>query len=320
VTTVFVTGAEGFIGSRLCERLRTAGHRVIGGIRGSGGELGASHSCVRIDIGGFRHWGAALEGVDVVVHLAARAHRIGRREGSRLDEFRRINVDATAELFRACSHAAVRRFLFVSSIGVHGASTDSRPFREADPANPTEPYAQSKWEAEQALHALAAEEGPELVIVRPALVYGPGAKGNFRRLMRLIGSGWPLPFASIRARRNYLGLDNLCALLELCALDARAAGETFVAADPWSVDLPTLLRTLAQSMGLRLRLWPAPPFLLRAGGRLLGLSAELARLTSPLEIDSGKARGLLQWRPEATFLEGIDQMARSFLDARGSCS
>jgi nucleoside-diphosphate-sugar epimerase len=321
VTTVLVTGAGGFIGSRLCGRLRAAGHRVIGGVRGPGQAPVAAGSCVRIDdIAGFKEWRAALAGVDAVVHLAARAHCVRRGEAARMDEFRRINVAASTELFRASRDCGVRRFLFVSSIGVHGARTDTQPFRETDPLRPTEPYTQSKAEAEHALRALAAEGGSELVIVRPALVYGPGAKGNFLRLMRLVAAGWPLPFASIGARRNYLGLDNLCALLELCALDARAAGETFVAADPWSVDLPTVLRILAESMGRQLRLWPVHPALLRATGRLVGLSAEVARLTSSLEVDSGKACGLLQWRPGVAFREEMDNMVRAFVDARGRCS
>jgi len=211
----------------------------------------------------------------------------------------------------------VRRFLFVSSIGVYGAKTDGRPFRETDPLNPTEPYAQSKLEAEQALRALTAETEMELTVVRPGLVYGPGAKGNFLRLMRLVSAGWPLPFGSVSARRNYLGLDNLCALLELCAFDPRAAGEVFVAADPWSVDLPTLLLTLGESMGRRVRLWSIRPAVLRTTGGLLGLSAEIARLTSSLEIDCGKACRLLQWQAAVAFREEMDRMVKAFVHGQG---
>ncbi len=253
----------------------------------------------------------------MVVHLAARAHCVQRSEASRIDEFRRVNVAASTELFRASREVGVRRFLFVSSIGVHGATTGARPFRETDPENPSEPYAQSKLEAEQALRALAAGAETQLTVVRPGLVYGPGAKGNFLRLMRLVRAGWPLPFGSVGARRNYLGLDNLCALLELCASDPRAAGETFVAADPWSVDLPTVLRTLGESMGRRVRLWSVQPAVLRAAGKVFGLSAEVARLTSSLEIDSGKACRLLQWQPGVAFGEEMDRMARAYVHERG---
>lgn len=317
VATVFVSGAGGFVGSRLCQRLRTSGQRVISGIRGPAAAGAAGGSCVQIDdIAGFKNWRATLRGVEVVVHLAGRAHCLRRSEARLIEEFRRVNVAASTELFCASRDAGVRRFVFASSIGVHGTRTDTRPFRETESVNPTEPYAQSKWEAEEALRALAAYDGPELVIVRPALVYGPGAKGNFLRLMRLVDSGWPLPFANVSARRNYLGLDNLCHLLELCAFDSRSAGETFVAADPWAVDLPTLLRSLAKSMGRQVRLWPVSPSTLHTVGKLLSLSAEVRRLTSSLEIDSGKACGLLQWRPSVTFHEEIENMVRSFVDAR----
>lgn len=319
--TVFISGAGGFVGSRLSQRLRTAGQRVVRGIRGPAGAGAASDSYVQIDdIAGFRNWRAALRGVEVVVHLAARAHCLRRREARLIEEFRRINVTASTELFCASRDAGVRRFVYASSIGVHGTRTDTRPFSETEPVNPEEPYAQSKWEAEEALRALAAHDGPELVVVRPAVVYGPGAKGNFLRLMQLVGSGWPLPFASVSARRNYLGLDNLCNLLELCAFDPRSAGETFVAADPLPVDLPTLLRSLAKSMGRQARLWPVRPSTLYTVGKLMGLSGEVRRLTSSLEIDSGKARRLLQWRASVTFNEEIDNMVRSFVGARGGRS
>jgi nucleoside-diphosphate-sugar epimerase len=122
---------------------------------------------------------------------------------------------------------------------------------------------------------------------------------------------------AVTARRNYLGLDNLCALLELCAFDPRAAGETFVAADPWSVDLPTVLRTLGESMGRRVRLWSVQPSVLRAAGNVLGLSAEVARLTSSLEIDSSKACRLLQWQPAVAFREEMDRMVGAYVAGRG---
>jgi nucleoside-diphosphate-sugar epimerase len=318
MATVFVSGAGGFVGARLCQWLRTSGQRVIAGIRGPAGAGIAADSCVPIyDIGGFKQWRTVLRGVEVVVHLAARAHRLWRSEARLIEEFRRVNVAASTELFCASRDAGVQRFVFASSIGVHGTRTDTRPFSETEPVNPTEPYAQSKWEAEEALRALAAHDGPELVVVRPALVYGPGAKGNFLRLMRLVDSGWPLPLASVSARRNYLGLDNLCHLLELCAFDSHSAGETFVAADPWSVDLPTLLSSLANSMGRQVRLWPVRPSSLHTVGKLLGFTAEVRRLTSSLEIDSGKACRVLHWRPRVTFHEEIDNMVRSFVNASG---
>ncbi len=313
---MLITGADGFVGSRLCEKLTASGHSVIRAIRGAD-RVRTDGKCLSVgDIERFSGWRAALRDVDVVIHLAARAHRTERAAASALQEFRRVNVEATTNVFRGARDAGVGRFVFTSSIGVHGTSSDGRPIREVSRADPAEPYARSKWEAEQALRALAGPKEPRLVVVRPALVYGAGAKGNFLRLMRVVASGWPLPLGRIEARRNYLGLGNFCALLELCAFAPCAAGETFVAADPWSVDLPALLTRIAGSMGRRARLWSLPPALLRGFGRLVGRSVEVARLTSSLEVDSSKARRLLDWRTVTSFDEEIDRMVRAFVDGR----
>lgn len=313
---VLVTGASGFIGRQLCATLRTFDHQVVGLARSvAEARRSGGVTLERIeDIARVTDWARLVSGFDVVIHLAARAHRVGRSEARQIEEFRRVNVTPTLRLFRACSGVGVRRFVLISSIGVHGIRSEGQPISETDRVNPQEPYARSKWEAEGGIRALAASSRSEIVIVRPALVYGPGAKGNFYRLMQLVSSGYPLPFAGIKARRNYLGLQNLCMLLERCAFDARAAGQTFVAADPWSVELPTLLELLARPMGRKIRLWRVAPTILTAIGTLTGRAAEVSRLTSSLEVDSAKAMSLLDWSPKVSLESEVGNMVACFMN------
>lgn len=316
---ILITGASGFIGSKLCEKFGESGHHVVGVIRNSRDIVRGTASCEIVeDITGIDDWGRLVTDVDVVIHLAARAHRVREREARQLGEFRRVNVVPTVALYRACRETGVRRFVLLSSIGVHGVKSGARAVRETDAVSPKEPYAQSKWEAEQAVRSMEDAAGTETVILRPALVYGPGAKGNFRRLMQLVATGLPLPFGSVAARRSYLGLENLCSLLERCAFDARAAGETFAAAEPWAIELSTLLRIMARSMGRNVHLVRVHPIVLSGLGALVGRSAEVARLTAPFEIDSGKARGLLNWQPKVTFEEEMDNMVMAFMEGRRS--
>jgi nucleoside-diphosphate-sugar epimerase len=300
---IAVTGAHGFIGTQLCRTLQAEGHEVRPIGRSASDDESAS-----VD------WATPLRSSDAIIHLAARAHVTNERAADPLAEFRKVNVELTRRLAQAAVEAGVGRFVFVSSIGVLGTATRDRPFSETSPVAPQEPYALSKLEAETLLRDVESQGGPEVVIVRPTLVYGPHAKGNLLRLMRLTRTGLPLPFGSVRNARSYVGLRNLCDLLSLCAITPGARGGTFLAADEGTLSTPELLTLMAEAMGRPARLVRCPLSILAAATRLVGLHNEFLRLTGDLRVDAGHARKVLQWRPRQNVQTGIGEMARCFLE------
>jgi UDP-glucose 4-epimerase len=238
MTKVFVTGADGFVGRAVCRRLLGTGHLVRAGLWSGAlwpalqaATPGLSESAVIGDLGANPNFNGALENVAVVVHLAARVHIVHDGTVDPLKEYRRVNVDGTEALACAAAKQGVRRMVFVSTVKVNGESTSGRPFTEGDPPDPQDPYAVSKWEAEEALRSVAVKTGLEVVIVRPPLVYGPGVRANFLRLMRLVERGIPLPLPDTKNRRSLIGVENLADFLALCASHPGAANETFMVSD-----------------------------------------------------------------------------------------
>jgi nucleoside-diphosphate-sugar epimerase len=299
---VFVTGVDGFIGARLAAVLTNRGHTVRGVGRKDTGDIGPQ-----------TEWAPLLKGSDAVIHLANRAHVTNEASSNPLQEFRRVNVLGTLRLAEIAQREAVRRFVFVSSIGVNGVQTAGVSFTEKDRPNPTEPYAISKLEAEEGLKSLAFQSKFELVIVRPPLVYGPNVKGNFRRLLRLVDKSVPLPLGSLRNLRSFVGVDNLAELLAVCAEHPTAAGELFLAADGHDVSTLELLDTIARAMRRRLRSFRFPLRGLRMMAALAGFEKELDRLTGSLQVDASRAATHLNWRAMKTFDAGIEEMVDSYL-------
>ncbi len=255
------------------------------------------------------HWTSALEGISVVVHVAARAHISQKVSGDPLAEYRRVNVEGTLNLARQAATAGVKRFVFISSIGVNG-NISVRPFTAGDVPHPVEPYAQSKWEAEQGLWRIQQETGMELVIIRPPLVYGPEAPGNFGSLVRWIGKGIPLPLGAIHNRRSLVGIDNLVDLIIRCIDHPAAANQVFLAGDGQDISTTDLLRGVAKAMGRPARLLPVPAGLLYLGATLLGKRAVAQRLLDSLQVDISNARDLLGWEPPVSLEEGLRRCVR----------
>ncbi|KQP03049.1 SDR family oxidoreductase [Pseudorhodoferax sp. Leaf265] len=306
--STLLTGASGFVGSALLARLATRAQEQT--VVASRGPLQQTLPLVRVhDVGdatGSPDWSAALEGVAVVAHLAARAHVLNDQAGDPLAAYRAVNTLATLRLAQQAASAGVRRFVFVSTAKVHGElSPSGRPFTEAMPPMPGDPYALSKWEAEQGLAAIAARTGMEVVIVRPPLVYGPGVKANFATLLHAVARGSPLPLATIDNQRSLVGLDNLVDFLLLCLEHPAAANQTFLVSDGKDLSTPQLLQRLGQAMGRSARLWPMPAALLMAGATLLGRGAVAQRLCCNLQIDITKARTMLNWSPPVSVDEGL---------------
>jgi nucleoside-diphosphate-sugar epimerase len=308
---VLVTGATGFVGTALCAALEAAGRPFRRAVRAAG----PASAVVVGDIGPTTDWRPALQGVRCVVHLAARTHVLAESAADPLAEYRRANVEATLRLAREAAAAGARRLVFMSSIKVNGESSH-RPYTEADPPRPEDAYGVSKWETEQALAALAAATGLEVVVLRPPLIYGPGVKGNFLRLMRLVARGTPLPLASIDNRRSLIHVGNLADAV-LAAIDAPgAAGRTYLAADGEDVSTPGLIRAIAGALGTRARLLPCPVALLNLGAAVAGRRAEAERLTGSLQVDASLLMRELGWRPRVTLAQGLAETARWFLESQ----
>ncbi len=242
-------------------------------------------------------WTTALEGCDVVIHLAARVHVMNDSASDPLAAFRAVNVDATLNLARQALAKGIKRFIFVSSIKVNGEETTIQPFTAFDEPAPVDPYGQSKLEAEIALQELGKATGMEVVIVRPPLVYGPGVRANFRRLMQLVKTGVPLPLGAIHNCRSMVALDNLVDLLMLCAWHPAAAGQVFMVSDDHDVGISELLRMLAAAMGRRSWLLPLPAGLIANAAAVFGKSAVASRLLGSLQVDINHTKSTLQWQP-----------------------
>lgn len=308
---ILVTGASGFIGRGIVARLVADGVDVIAAKRSPSSAVRDAHSP---SLDGEADWRALLRGRTAVVHAAARAHVLDDQAERPLDVFRAINTAGTLRLAQQATEMGIRRFIFLSSIGVNGVQS-TRPFTESDAPAPEEPYAVSKLEAEHALMQLAERTGMEVVILRPPLVYGPDAPGNFGRLLGAVRRGLPLPLGAVtRNRRTLVALENLVDLIVTCVVHPAAANQVFLAGDSEDLSTAELLRRLARAFGVRLRLLPVPVWLLSAGAAALGKRAMVDRLCGSLQVDIGKARELLGWSPPLNVDEALRRTARHYLE------
>jgi UDP-glucose 4-epimerase len=298
---VLVTGANGFVGKALCVHLAASGVEVVSAVRS---KVGLPHEVVVGNLDATTDWRFALTGCDAVIHLAARVHVMDDTEQDPLALYRATNTDATLNLARQAAQAGVKRFVFISTIKVNGEGRDA-PYRETDAVVPEDAYAISKWEAEQSLQQIAADTGLEVVILRPPLVYGPGVKANFLRLLRMVERGWPLPLGAIRNRRSLLYLGNFVDAIRVCTEHPAAAGQTFLLDDGEPVSTPELIRAVAHAIGRPARLLAVPIGLLEFAGALLGKRAAVARLTGSLFVDSSAIRSHLGWTPPFSLEAGL---------------
>jgi nucleoside-diphosphate-sugar epimerase len=258
------------------------------------------------DIGPASDWTGALENVDVVVHLAARVHIMRDKTGNPLEEFRKVNVAGTEHLAKAAAASGVKRFVYVSSIGVNGFKTASgKAFSESDKPDPHNAYALSKWEAEQGLLRIAHETGLEVVIIRPPLVYGCNAPGNFGALMRVALRRWPLPLGAVHNQRSLVAVDNLVDFIITCIAHSQAANQIFLVSDGRDVSTTELVLSLRRAAGVPALLMPLPIWVLQAGATLLGKRNVVQQLCGNLQVDISKAQQLLGWVPPVSIDEGL---------------
>lgn len=317
--TFLVTGGSGFVGRALIKQLAASAQRcVVAPVRHREASLAPGVRQVPwAGLGNGEDLTEALQGVDCVIHAAARVHVMNEAVADPLAAFRQVNVEGTLELARQAAAAQVRRFIFISSIKVNGEGTPpGRAYTADDVPAPVDPYGISKYEAEQALLALAGATGMEVVIIRPVLVYGPGVKANFLSMMRWLERGVPLPFGAVDNRRSLVALDNLVDLVLTCTEHPAAANQVFLASDGEDVSTTRLLRSLGVALGRPARLLPVPVGLMRGVARWLGREALSQRLFGSLQVDISKNRQLLNWVPPVTFDRALSLTAQHFLDTR----
>jgi nucleoside-diphosphate-sugar epimerase len=311
---VIVTGANGFVGRATCTAFCDAGHDVTALVRRPGGCEPRVHKQLIAD-DNFASL-AALPPADVLVHLAARVHVMKDSAGDPLGAYRAVNVEGSLNVACAAFRAGVKRLVFVSSIKALGEGEPGRPWREDDPPAPADPYGITKLEAERALAGFGREQGMEVVVLRPPLVYGPGVRANFEQLMRAVERGVPLPLGAIDARRSMVYVGNLADAIRFVATRSEPTDGVFHVTDGDDLSVAQMIRALAQAFGKPARLLPVPASWLRAAGVLTGRSAQVDRLTSPLRMDSTRLRTGLGWRPPTTVVEGIARTVRAFQEAR----
>ena len=308
--SILLTGATGFVGSALMQAFAEKPNTNVTGLCRFLPNVAADHLVAMGDLT-TADFTEVLQGKSVVIHVAARAHIMRDEVADPLAEYRRVNVDATLRLARQAIEAGAKRFIFISSVGVHGLNSVS-PFSEKLAPNPHDPYTVSKLEAEQKLAELVKNTSMELVIIRPPLVYGGAAPGNFLSLIKLSSKPIPLPFGMVNNKRSMVYVGNLVDFIIRCVDHPAAANQTFLISDGEDVSLKGLITYIRQALGRAAWLVPVPVVLFKLTGKLTGKMAVVDRLVGDLQVDSSKARNLLGWKPPFTVQQGIEQTVLDF--------
>ena len=309
---ILITGGNGFIGKALTKKLIQNNYFVKISSRKkefNSKDLFTTYRTGEID--GKTKWDKILDNIDCVVHCAAITSNMKKDEKETTESFRRVNIEGTINLARQSASIGVKRFIFLSSIKVNGEKTfNNSSFKYYDIPNPGDAYSNSKWIAEQELSKISKSTNLELIIIRLPLVYGPCAKGNFKRLINVIKTNMPLPLAMVQNQRSMIGIENLIDLLIRCIDHPKASGKTFLASDGEDLSTPELIKLIALSMGMKANLFPLPIFVLKFLGLIFGRREEINRLVESLRIDNIYTKEILNWIPPVSVEEGIRRISQ----------
>jgi nucleoside-diphosphate-sugar epimerase len=315
MSRVLITGSSGFVGSALCRSLAASGLCVRAAVREQRrAPVGCSEITIIEKVDGATRWWRALEGVDLVVHLAAKAHVT--RGALRTTEYLEVNSNGTRALAAASALAGVRRFIYLSSIKVNGSSTAGRPFRAEDEVRPDGVYGYSKWLGERYVTEASAGSRMEAVIVRPPLVYGPGVKANFLALLKWVDRGWPLPFGSVENARSLVSIWNLMDLIAVLLRCPRSAAGTWMVSDGNDLSTPELVELIGDAMKRPARLLRVPTGALRVIGSILRIGGGVERLCGSLAVDMSATKAAFNWNPPLTVQEAICRTVDAYMRGR----
>jgi nucleoside-diphosphate-sugar epimerase len=309
-----VTGANGFVGRVLCQRLKRDGHFVRAAVRRDSVIAGVDE-CLSIgELGGTTQWSDAVRSIDTVFHLAGRVHTRGDRSRRSAVEYQRIIVDGTSSLLHSAVGSGVARFMFVSSVNVNGEATHEQPFREDDEPRPADEYGRSKLRAEWMLREAASQSKIIVTIVRPPLVYGEGVRANFLTLLRAVDRKLPFPLASVRNRRSFVYVGNVADALVFLATK-KCRHDLFFVSDGDPLSTPELIRAIGRALHRRPLLFPVPTTILEVAAKTPLLRSRLQRLTASLEVDGSR---LLEegWKAPFTFDCGLERTVAWYLSSR----
>jgi len=315
---ILITGANGFIGTKLCKKLLSENFTVHGAVRpGKASLLPEGVKVVYIkSIDGDTEWKNILEDIHTVVHLAAQVHVIKDSASNPFAEYRKINVMGSERLAQTAAKCGVKRFVFMSSVKVNGEE-NVRAYNEGDTPFPKDSYGISKMIAENRLREIASKTGMELVILRPPLVYGPGVKANFLNLIKTVHKGRPLPLSKVYNRRSFIYIENLVDAVITCIEHPGAAGQTYFVSDDEDISTPDLIRKIAFALNKPLRIFPFPRLLLFTIGKIIGKGSSVERLIGSLTVDISKIRQELGWKPTVTMSRGLQETAEWYFNVYG---
>ena len=314
---IFVTGANGFVGKSLCNTLASNNRFFCGAVRDT--KLYSTHlksnNIKYVSVGNINsktRWKDVLSGYDCVIHCAGRAHILNEDRNMSSESYRLINIEGTKRLAEQSATAGIKRLVFLSSIGVNGSQTsNTKPFSIFDHPQPSDEYTISKYKTEKVLSEISSKTGLEIVILRIPLVYGYGAKGNFARLLKLVHTGIPLPFGSIKNKRSFIGVDNLVDIIICCADNPKAAGKTFLVSDGEDVSTVDIIRHISFAMQKSSHVFPFPIPLLKLIGFIFGRHKEIKQILGSLQIDIKYTCDTLNWKPPLSIMEGIKRMIQN---------
>jgi UDP-glucose 4-epimerase len=319
---ILLTGATGFVGKALFPELLSRKYQVTCVFRETVAEKHQQmtfNGCHRFEvenIDGNTRWTPYLTNISQIVHLAGMAHVPGKTGGKECQRFFSVNHEGTRNLAIQAARQGVKRFVFMSSVLVNGSRSPAVPFCETDRADPQNVYAAAKYEAETSLKEIGGETGMEVVILRPPLVYGPGVKANFLKLLDLVYAGVPLPLGAVSNRRSFISLKNLVDAVCLCLAHEKAGNQTFVVSDGEDLSTSELIAAIAAAMNRPCRLFNVPEKVMKTGLSVLGGKNVYDRLWGTLQVDSSRIRTRLGWRPPVTVEQGIAETVDWYLNNR----
>ena len=313
--TILITGANGFVGKKLCAELLQHEYAIRSAVRLPSNLDNNFEETVVGSIEAGTDWAPTLKNIDVVIHLAARVHVMNDHAPDAMAEFRKVNVEGTLALAEQAVKAGVKRFIYVSSIKVNGELTQvDKPFTEQDAANPQDAYAISKYEAELGLLQIAQQAAMAVVIIRPPLVYGPGVKSNFASMLRAVNRRVPLPLGAIHNKRSFVYVGNLVSLIECCIRHPEAKNQVFLVSDGHDLSTTQLLQQCAIALNVQSRLLAIPQKIIESVAAFFGKQSVVQRLSGNLQVDISKADALLGWKPPVSVADGLKFTALALRD------